>query len=299
MRVVQIRVSSAMMSYGSPVFKAMLGNDFKEGRQLKTASRVEIQLPDDNARVMVIICQVLHLRHYALPADLSSSEILQVAALADKYDCVEALRFASQHWMSKRMDSMGTAMSTPDRVNMLAAACLLHNADVFRRMAQNLSMHTRGRVPLPNIGGQLAVVDETITRINDAKTACLREVAEFVEEIVEEQCCVRAAHDSTSRCQDSCTFAEVRSSALLLHLRAYKLWPVTQLEQFSLAELFHRSTKLEIKWPPNLRRCDGDPPFHCVANFAVSARDLSGIFGDKARHLAVYYMHAWSAPGLA
>lgn len=74
---------------------------FLEGRELKATTRgpVEILLPDDDPEALTMICQVAHLRNDDVPGHINLPVLLQVARLADKYDCSEALRYVTRQWM--------------------------------------------------------------------------------------------------------------------------------------------------------------------------------------------------------
>ncbi|KAK5734408.1 hypothetical protein LTR17_008906 [Elasticomyces elasticus] len=59
----RLRVSSAALSLGSPVFKAMLSVRFREGHELALNSRIDVPLPEDDGEAMTILCNVLHHRN--------------------------------------------------------------------------------------------------------------------------------------------------------------------------------------------------------------------------------------------
>jgi hypothetical protein len=55
---------------------------------------------------MEYLCKVLHHRNGDLPNALPSNKILQLAILAHKYDCMEAMKHAAQKWMSRCRDNL-------------------------------------------------------------------------------------------------------------------------------------------------------------------------------------------------
>ncbi|KAF4806144.1 hypothetical protein CGCSCA5_v014682 [Colletotrichum siamense] len=93
----KFRVHSIMLKSASKVFKAMLGPNFAEGRQLLNndyRGRItEIKLPEDNADGMSAIFHLLHHRVDKLPDPMSAAVFFQLSVAADKYDLVSILKY--------------------------------------------------------------------------------------------------------------------------------------------------------------------------------------------------------------
>ena len=81
------------------MFNALLSPHFIEGSQLATQAAVEIPLPEDDPKAMSIICMVLHFRNNDVPNSLELEELLCITKLADKYDCIEALKHVARTWV--------------------------------------------------------------------------------------------------------------------------------------------------------------------------------------------------------
>jgi hypothetical protein len=81
---------------------------------------MEIFLPEDNATYMRLICAIIHLQNQDFPDNLSARNILGVTVAADKYDCVQALRSASENWFR------GGNEEASDQVVLAAAGNCLH-----------------------------------------------------------------------------------------------------------------------------------------------------------------------------
>ena len=73
----KLRVSSAMLSRSSRVFKAMLSTKSREGTQLQANGAIEISLLEDSAAAMSMVCNLLHLQFDNVRTALSISELLQ------------------------------------------------------------------------------------------------------------------------------------------------------------------------------------------------------------------------------
>jgi hypothetical protein len=95
-----LRVHSLNLKATSKPFSAMLGPIWKEGRDLLQDESVEIPLPEDNAKALEYICAIIHHQNKMLPLTMTPLDVLEVAVVVDKYDLVDALRFASESWPS-------------------------------------------------------------------------------------------------------------------------------------------------------------------------------------------------------
>ncbi|KAF2002500.1 hypothetical protein P154DRAFT_139787 [Amniculicola lignicola CBS 123094] len=80
-----IRVSSKILSQASPVFNAMLSGNWSE-----TTSSAPIRLPDDDPKLVELLCEVLHAQSINVFTDVGIVELADFAVLCDKYDCTDA-----------------------------------------------------------------------------------------------------------------------------------------------------------------------------------------------------------------
>lgn len=130
---VKLRVHSLFMKATSKPFSAMLGPNWKEGHSmLNQAGPVEISLPEDNADALEVICAVIHHQNNKVSQTLSACDILGVAVTADKYDCIDALRFASGNWLRPGKSEAG------DLMLLAATAYLFRNAQAFKEITKAL-----------------------------------------------------------------------------------------------------------------------------------------------------------------
>lgn len=162
------RVSSAIMSYNSPVFKAMLSKRFKEGYELASTAAVEIPLPDDNPEMMQVLCKILHHRHDSVPQKLGAPDILALAELCDKYNCAVAVKPSVSDWAIGILEAASAASSDVESNNkrgcLLTAACLLQHGALVHRVAVDMVLNTNSPVVKlatmgpgvwPNLAGKL------------------------------------------------------------------------------------------------------------------------------------------------
>jgi hypothetical protein len=69
---------------------------------------------------------------------LAAGDVLAVAVVADKYDCVNALKFASETWLRTSGDEFDNL------VLLTAAAYLFRNAQAFKGITRALVLHYDG-----------------------------------------------------------------------------------------------------------------------------------------------------------
>ncbi|EFR00967.1 hypothetical protein MGYG_03969 [Nannizzia gypsea CBS 118893] len=136
---VRLRVRSLTMKATSQVFSTMLSPSWKEGRDLLENGSTEVPLPKDNAMAMKYICAIIHYRNDMVPGAIASDDILKVAVTADKYNFIDALRFASASWL---LYSQG--MEANDLMNLTAAAYAFQNAQAFRDLTKALILDYGG-----------------------------------------------------------------------------------------------------------------------------------------------------------
>ena len=97
---IHMTVSSKHMMLASPVFKAMLQPGcFREGIQRNAAGQMEVDLPDDDQPIMVIVLKLFHGRNRLVPQQADLKMMSKLAILVDKYQMVEAVESFSNPWI--------------------------------------------------------------------------------------------------------------------------------------------------------------------------------------------------------
>lgn len=98
----ELIVSSKILSVSSPVFKAMLSDKFKEGREFASTKQPSqpytLTLHDDDIEAAILLCKILHFNLKL--AETPTPECLEkLAFLCDKYQCTEAMRYYGIVWV--------------------------------------------------------------------------------------------------------------------------------------------------------------------------------------------------------
>lgn len=144
--MVRISANSQFLSAASEPFRAMFKQEWREGYDMKSrAEPVDILLPEDDATALQILCAVIHHQNDRIPDRLPIHTVLSIAVTADKYDCIRALRFASESWLQSSRDAIG------DLFVLAAAAYLLQNAVAFRKITKQMILtHNRSFLVMSN-----------------------------------------------------------------------------------------------------------------------------------------------------
>lgn len=134
----KIRVSSCMLSSTSKVFRTLFRGCFMEGQAIPAGTR-EIFMNDKPAP-MLAMCQLLHLK--PVKPKVREGELLEFALLVDKFDCVQALKHAT--------DSMLSQMSLSSRYSyeLIVSSFILDQPKHFRSSTKALVLHSRDLDPV-------------------------------------------------------------------------------------------------------------------------------------------------------
>ncbi|KAK0778160.1 hypothetical protein LTR91_008895 [Friedmanniomyces endolithicus] len=250
-KIVGLRVNSHIMSYGSPVFKALLGPVFKEGTTLAASSTVGVPLPEDNPEHMARLCNIFHMRGDNVSQfDLISLE--EFAQLCDKYDCTLATKPAVERYILAVLPTV--EVGTMDYY--LGIAVTLRCVDAVKRIAV-LLIHQATRPITEIVAPKGLKLGTTCTKIDKTFHEARREISTFIESVIDAQHMNRGLN---SRCDTKCTVGMRRVFSLLTQLKAYKLWSSTT-ERVSLESMLRCMENLRLHDPVDLSPCKLDEQY--------------------------------------
>ena len=138
----RFRVSSKILSLASPVLRKMFHSGFKEAMELRDVpSQSVIDLPDDDADALLVICNALHHLIAAVPEMLPIETLVKMSMLSDKYDKGASLRGWSSTWVKKSMESTSDLTTLEE---LLYAAYSLDAAESFFEVSRKMICDQKG-----------------------------------------------------------------------------------------------------------------------------------------------------------
>ncbi|KAK3637334.1 hypothetical protein LTR56_013683 [Elasticomyces elasticus] len=229
----ELLVSSVALSMTSPVFKTMLGPHFAEGQALRHKSTEVphvVTLPDDDAELMKALCLVSHRKYKAVQVPeneaFRATFIIDLVALADKYDCMAILRFPAASWLVA-VNTQSLIRST--KVACAEAAFKLDDATFFGRCTRSLVLD--GEVDLWALAEGVSACRESIL---DAVWKTENHTAKIVTEMIDDivtSAGIRLSADY-KHCMDvtrpkttDCEYNTAAVGTLLRALCVAQLWP--------------------------------------------------------------------------
>lgn len=143
---VHLLVSSKHMSLASPVFKVMLGENFREGQALRADGKVEILLDDDPA-AFIILANVVHGKLSSVPSRVDVDVLFSLAIVADKYQMHEVTKFFCQAWFRELENDVPIDYAKPAYVmKWLAVAYVFQNAKTFKHLTHLIARRGTDRL---------------------------------------------------------------------------------------------------------------------------------------------------------
>jgi hypothetical protein len=143
---VRMLVSSKHMKLASPVFKAMLREDyFKEGLELGSTGTAEISLPDDDPDAFAILLNIIHGRTRQVPRDMDLDLLSRISTLVDKYQLHEVVEIMSDRWIAL-LESDIPEEFTDDLQAWLSISWVFEKPRIFREVTKIAERRGRGRV---------------------------------------------------------------------------------------------------------------------------------------------------------
>ncbi|PTB51909.1 hypothetical protein M431DRAFT_522865 [Trichoderma harzianum CBS 226.95] len=231
----KLHVDSTLLRAASKPFSAMFRPDWKEGHDLLDGDRLtEIPLPEDNAAALKIMCSVIHHKASEVPRTLAAGDVLAVAVAADKYDCVEALIFASDGWLRPFRDEAGNLML------LTAAAYLFQNARAFEEITKALILDYKDPY--------LTLSCREVESAMPWKVFCLLEEQRGSARLRVADVLMAGVNDWTGHCCHKCGWTSKYAYAYIKLLESERLWPA-KLPRISISEALQSAERMRDPIP--------------------------------------------------
>ncbi|PWY67613.1 hypothetical protein BO94DRAFT_503713 [Aspergillus sclerotioniger CBS 115572] len=99
--VVRFKASARHLSSSSPFFRALLLSGFSESIKFKAEGSVAVSTKQWDADAFLYVLKILHCKHHELPRQVDLDMVAKVCVVGDFYGCQDAVRFATQCWITK------------------------------------------------------------------------------------------------------------------------------------------------------------------------------------------------------
>lgn len=127
-----IKVSSKILTISSPVLKAMLTGNSREGQpSLNQNNPPTLELPEDAPEYMEALCKVLHY-HPQAAKRRSFSDIQEIALISDKYQCGRVLA----PWFHRQLHLRLRELCMKKLAHAVNAAYLFDDKEAFYMFTQ-------------------------------------------------------------------------------------------------------------------------------------------------------------------
>ena len=179
--LVRINANSVFLRAASGPFRAMFKPEWREGDELRARTDpIEIALPEDDAVAMQLLCAVIHHQNDSIPRELPIPTVLAIAVTADKYDCIRALRFASELWLRSRRGEVS------DMLVLAAAAYLFENATAFRDITKKIILSHNGPFSAVYRGEAETIMDSRV--FGESQTQAKHVLPHIADSLVPQAC---------------------------------------------------------------------------------------------------------------
>lgn len=171
------RVCSATLRRHSPVWKAMLFSPaWIESKPANEGEDWVVELPEDPARPMEIILDIIHGRFECVPKELSLKDLRDILVLTNKYDMTGIVRPWCEDWIKA---ARYLHPVTDEILSSLFVAWELGDEHLFAIGLADIAMHTKvgeeGRlIYTATMLSVFATAEDYLFKLNEAFDTCGR-----------------------------------------------------------------------------------------------------------------------------
>ena len=132
----------------SSVFRAMLSDMFREGRELGSTNSLKLPLPDDDLDALRILLNMVHGHAYRLPHSVSFSTLANIAVLVDKYLLHEIAEVYCKSWIEWFSLKTEVKLSKPELVYRWLDICwVFARKKDFQKVTRLIQRNSRASSP--------------------------------------------------------------------------------------------------------------------------------------------------------
>lgn len=107
----RFRVSSKQLMLASAYFEKMLTPRWQEGQALGAGGSIELNIPETDPYTLLIILDIIHCRRARVPRVVNFDKLIDLAVLADYFQCHEALEPYPSIWLESLREEVPSVHS--------------------------------------------------------------------------------------------------------------------------------------------------------------------------------------------
>jgi len=146
---VKIRVSSRHLILASRYFSNMFESEWKEGKTLRAAKFIKMEVEDVDPDALVIVMNIIHGKTRSVPKTVDLEMLAKIAVIVDLYECAEAAEVFTDMWLPRLSSALPSEYSR-DTVLRLCVSWVFRRSDEFRFATSAALKHSRG--PIQDMG---------------------------------------------------------------------------------------------------------------------------------------------------
>ncbi|KXT02433.1 hypothetical protein AC578_7818 [Pseudocercospora eumusae] len=244
----RLRVSSAILSLASPVFKALLGPKFREGNTLASNGYVEVPLPDDAVEPMIVLLKVLHWSPDSMSLVPKIDEMFIIGAVTDKYDCISAISHSAHFWIS----SATLASVDAETAQLITLARIFRQDALFTQLCDKLIMQAVGNIA-PPVAAKVVGLEALFLYVERERNRLRAGIMKVIED--------RIGHEAgpySCNASKECPYGGSRLNELVSRLNKKELWPAENLQKVSVEVSIQKLRAFSFEWLQNIKLCSDE-----------------------------------------
>ncbi|TLD12909.1 uncharacterized protein PgNI_03537 [Pyricularia grisea] len=138
-------VCSRTVSRASEAFERMLHGPYAERKPADPNIDWVVKLPEDSARGLEVVLNVIHARFKLIPESLGPDVLFHVIAVADKYDMIEALKPWCKQWLAPLEEPEPGSIPLSQALQLLWTAWRLGSRALYNSLAGDLVLRIESK----------------------------------------------------------------------------------------------------------------------------------------------------------
>ena len=155
----RFRVSSKHLVLASAYFGKMLSPQWREGRELSANGTMELEVPDTDPDVFLIILNIIHSRKKRVPRAVSLEKLTELAVQTDYFQFQEALEPYPSVWV-KELEKDIPAKYSGELVKWICVSWVFNYDDIFTSVTKIAQLQATDEIDILDMPIPAAIYSE-------------------------------------------------------------------------------------------------------------------------------------------